>query len=1010
MSDVSSQDYHLVEEVLTDGEIPVKLYENKITGLKVVTASIESPLVKGDLVFATEAFDDDGLPHTLEHLVFMGSETYPYKGVLDLLANRCLASGTNAYTETDHTNYSLSTAGGDGFLNLLPIYLDHVLFPTLTDSAYMTEVHHINPDGENAGVVYCEMQARENSGESRCYLEMLRSMYPGKCGYKSETGGIMENLRTSTNNEKVRDYHRQYYHSKNLCIVVTGPCSAEDIFKAIKPIEDKIVQKQLHLMQFERPWQSQVAPLDASVERRIQYSSDTDDDGLVHIGFRGPDVCKNFKELVSITILLDYLNSTAVSPIQRDFVECDEPYCSSVSHSMIENSVSCFYLSFESVGKEYLDLVSDKLFRLLRDISTGKEKFDMERLKTIISRKKVRILSVAETSPHSIVIGPVIGHFLYGHGELKERAQEIPLLEEFSKYSSDFWLSLIDKYMIGEDSRHVCIVGEPSPSYMQSMSETEKKRLEDQKKALEADLPNLDKKLKEAIEMNERPAPLEMLCSVDVPSVDNIRFHPIERAVVEEDKTPFRVQYDSIKTSFVSINLMMNSSQGLSKKDRLYLPLLSEMLLECPVDRGGELVPYETIVAELFSDTVAYGASIGLSSTGAHSVGQVSMLFGVAMQVEIDKYERAVKWFHEILYKTVLTPERIKTVATRLVSDISQCKRSGSKVISATTNGLAYQSNSNQWASNFMRQQKFLKQLLKDLKSDPESVQKKITLVRDQLTQPKNLLVHIALNKNKIDITKIHEPWLSLLPESYKNLPMEHIKFKDITPCYDLFEPNQGVKAAIVGVGSIESNYMQQFVKSIDSLDHPDLAAVYVLIQYLTQLEGPLWRQIRGLGLSYHYSISLSPSNGLMYFLLYKSSHLVAAYNKTIEIVNKYLDGEEEFQDNLFESAKSSLIFEFIKREKSAAGKSMQSLIAYLKNLSIDFNKDFIKRVARVTKEDLRRVGPKYLRPLFEDESRKSAICCHPSKVNEISEGLAEIKLSIEKIDLEKDSFLNSIE
>lgn len=28
---------------------------------------------------ATEAHDDDGLPHTLEHLVFLGSEDYPYK-------------------------------------------------------------------------------------------------------------------------------------------------------------------------------------------------------------------------------------------------------------------------------------------------------------------------------------------------------------------------------------------------------------------------------------------------------------------------------------------------------------------------------------------------------------------------------------------------------------------------------------------------------------------------------------------------------------------------------------------------------------------------------------------------------------------------------------------------------------------------------------------------------------------------------------------------------------------
>lgn len=81
---------------------------------------------------ATEAHDDDGLPHTLEHLVFLGSEDYPYKGVLDLLANRCLASGTNAATQIDSTFYTMITAGSEGFLSLMPIYLDHILYPLLT--------------------------------------------------------------------------------------------------------------------------------------------------------------------------------------------------------------------------------------------------------------------------------------------------------------------------------------------------------------------------------------------------------------------------------------------------------------------------------------------------------------------------------------------------------------------------------------------------------------------------------------------------------------------------------------------------------------------------------------------------------------------------------------------------------------------------------------------------------------------------------------------------------------
>jgi Zn-dependent M16 (insulinase) family peptidase len=73
----------------------------------------------------------------------------------------------------------------------------------LQESGYITEVHHVNGEGDDAGVVYSEMQGRENTGESRTHLALLRVMYPGVCGYKSETGGILHNLRTSTSHLKV---------------------------------------------------------------------------------------------------------------------------------------------------------------------------------------------------------------------------------------------------------------------------------------------------------------------------------------------------------------------------------------------------------------------------------------------------------------------------------------------------------------------------------------------------------------------------------------------------------------------------------------------------------------------------------------------------------------------------------------------------------------------------------------------------------------------------------------
>ena len=158
-----------------EGRAPdaVQCYRSPATGLRGLFVATDEPLCSLHILLATESdgvgrggggdgdggggggggaaaawhHPDDGLPHCLEHLVFLGSEAHPAKGVLDKLANRCAADGTNAWTATDHTAYTLSTAGGEGALNLLPIFADHVLFPTLTDSGACPSRASVRPVG-----------------------------------------------------------------------------------------------------------------------------------------------------------------------------------------------------------------------------------------------------------------------------------------------------------------------------------------------------------------------------------------------------------------------------------------------------------------------------------------------------------------------------------------------------------------------------------------------------------------------------------------------------------------------------------------------------------------------------------------------------------------------------------------------------------------------------------------------------------------------------------------------
>ena len=77
------------------------------------------------------------------------------------------------------------------------------LFAYCQDSGFTTEVYHVTGNGEDAGVVYSEMLSRETGGDDRSYLAVQRALYPPGCGYRYETGGMLDNLRNSTNNAKV---------------------------------------------------------------------------------------------------------------------------------------------------------------------------------------------------------------------------------------------------------------------------------------------------------------------------------------------------------------------------------------------------------------------------------------------------------------------------------------------------------------------------------------------------------------------------------------------------------------------------------------------------------------------------------------------------------------------------------------------------------------------------------------------------------------------------------------
>jgi len=267
----------------------VTQYVSNITGMRVVVVDQEGPIVHGSFVLATEINDDSGAPHTLEHLCFMGSNNYPSKDILDKLSTRAY-SDLNAATYTDRTVYSLESAGWEGFAQILPVYLDHIITPSLTDASCYTEVHHVDGDGNDAGVVYSEMQSKENDAGQLMFLETKRMLYPEGVGYRYETFGVMESLR-ALSTDRIRKYHQDMYQPENLCLIITGMVDHANLLSVLDNFEDASPD---HVTKpdtpFQRPWvdSKQVPPLQQSCTRVLEFPEEDESSGEITISFFGP--------------------------------------------------------------------------------------------------------------------------------------------------------------------------------------------------------------------------------------------------------------------------------------------------------------------------------------------------------------------------------------------------------------------------------------------------------------------------------------------------------------------------------------------------------------------------------------------------------------------------------------------------------------------------------------------------------------------------------------------------
>ncbi|KAF9435543.1 hypothetical protein BGZ76_006085 [Entomortierella beljakovae] len=996
-----SSNFKIVQEVDFNGHNITK-FRSTQTGLSVIHVDIEGPIVNGYFVLATESFDDDGCPHTLEHLVFLGSELYPYKGVLDGLANRALANGTNAWTDVDHTAYTIATAGSEGFLNIMPIYIDHILYPTITEAGYYTEVHHINGDGENAGVVYCEMQGRENDAESIMERRRQRTMYPDNSGYRYETGGIMSNLR-SLNAEKIRQYHRDYYRPDNLCLVISGRVDQKKLLEALGPVEERIISKG-PLPPMKRPWvDSPQAPvLSESSSHTVTFPSEDEDMGEIAINWFGPPIT-DFITVQILNIIEEYLTDSAVSILMKEMVEIDDPYCTRVYFYTSGRIRTEVRVTFDSVPTNKLEEVESKFFSILEKIE--KEGFDMNRIASVIKRQKLKLLDRYETD-HMALVWPCLIHFLYGKKDDSDLAGFLDDLVHFdtmATFDNATWVKYLKEYYI--DSKRVTVIGKPSAAHAEKQANDETKRIEDQRARLgEEKLKQLEEELMKHRAQNDLPIPEDIFNNFPIPDVKSIemikvvsgrsqpcpKFNNEIQKHLDSDsaKIPYFIEFDHIKSEFIELTLCFSSS-NVPAKLRPYLDIYFGTLFSLPlVDPvTGNETSYEDVVKMLDSDTVSRSCGLGFGE----SFNELAL---VVLKTSRDKYNEGISWLQKVTWNTRFDPDRLKVIATQFLNNIPQQKRDGSRMSKECLNHISFDSEkSNLSALTVLSQSKFLPEVIQQLEQDPESVVNSMKELREILTCPANL--HIQVQG---DILKQEQPktaWLNHFGLKNASSELEPIPLS--SRVWSKIGETPGNTCIVVNMPAIESSFAMHTSRGPTDFSDPDYAALMVLSECLDTLEGPFWKQLRGSGAVYGARFSISIEKGFFNFLIYRSPDALKAFNLAFEIVNNYATGESKFTKQELEGAKASIVYRIVGKEETISRAATEAFVnQVLRNASSSYNKDLLESVQAVTPKQMQHVMEKYLVKAFRPESSIVVVTSAATKVKDISEGFKKIGFQVE--------------
>lgn len=805
--------------------------------------------------FRTPPENSTGLPHILEHSVLGGSRKFPAKDPFIELAKGSLNTFLNAMTFSDKTMYPIASRNEKDFFNLMDVYMDSVLYPSIysTPETFMQEGWHYeleDKEGDAAyrGVVYSEMKGAFSAPESILFRKIQESLFPDT-PYGVESGGDPDVIPQLTNDEFL-NFHRKYYHPSNSYIFLYGN---GDILKQLQFLDENYLSSFSRMELDSRiPVQK---PFGEMREMMVEYPAaegeDLKDKTFLNMNFvvgrsTDPDL------YLALEILEHLLLETPAAPLKKALIDANlgKDVLGRFDNSILQ---PVFSIVVKNTNEDEKQRFRDVVFETLKGLA--RDGIDKELVEASINIKEFELREADFRGyPKGLIYDiKCMDSWLYDEDPLLHLAFQSTIERIRNAAKSNYFEKMIEDYLL-DNSHCSMIVLKPEKGLSERKAEELKKELSEYKSSLSSE--EIESLIRQTMKLKERqssPDTREALEAIPLLSLEDIEKKAEKLPLEERNESGIKILYHPISTNGIAYLNLYFDSMKVKQELIPYAGLLSEVLGKS----GTNKYSYSALsnAVNIHTGGIDFSGEVYIKN-GDYNI--YYPMFVVKSKALLSKLPKLVEIAGEIISGTIFNEKKrlleiIREAKSRI--EISMYNQ-GNRV--AARRVMSYFSLSGKYDElvNGLGFYKFLTGIEKDYEKSADSIIKNLQEVSKSIFNKNNLIMSFTCDGDG------YERFKNLLPgliDSLEKSDLQNYEYK-----FELNNDNEGLLTqAKVQYCAKGSNFIKLGYKYSGSLVVLSTIAGY---DYL-------WNRIRVQGGAYGTNAVFSRS-GNMYLTSYRDPNL----------------------------------------------------------------------------------------------------------------------------------------